>query len=447
MKRIHIIALIASLLLCAGASAQSFRSGYFLENYVHGYRINPAQINQKSFASLLLGNIELQNNSTFGMSTLLFPRNGKVVTGFNSAVTAQDFMAALPTRVGMSMDETINILSFGIREKKPVMHTFEVNVRVLTGMGLPKELFAFLKQGGEQTYDISGINVNVAAIGDIVYGHARRITDQITVGARVHFLVGAISARAYSANSNITMGAQETTLNSDIYLQTSGLLKLSTTADGNLDTQNIKFNGNPIGGFGGGLDLGVEYEPLEDLKVMFSITDLGFIAWKNTTNLQASGTVKYTGTDIKYENGSVQTDFEAVLEKLKESIHFHEGANPTYTEFMPFNIALGARYKMPFYKPLSAGLFSTVHIAGLSTWYDLRLGVTFTPAYILSLSTNIGYGTFGPTFGGALNLHLGPVNLIAGADSFLGNMGKINGAPVPLKGFVMNAHLGLGFTF
>ena len=88
MKRI-IITISAALLLCAGASAQSFRSGYFLDrNYTYGYRINPAQINRKSFMALGLGNIDLQNSCNIGISNLLFPTETGLVTGFNKAVSA-----------------------------------------------------------------------------------------------------------------------------------------------------------------------------------------------------------------------------------------------------------------------------------------------------------------------------------------------------------------------
>lgn len=449
MKK-SIFALFAALLICAGASAQSFRSGYFLDNYVYGYRINPAQINQKSFAALGFGNIDLQQNSTIGMGTFLFPRNGKLVTGFNKAVSAQDFLGGLKNGMGIALDESFNILSFGVAKKDKWMHTFEINVRVQDYENLPYNLFAFLKQGGNQPYDISGIRAHVSAITDISYGYSRRISDKISVGGRAHFLLGVVNASVYTADSNISMTSSEAAVNANLYLQTSGLVKLSTKADGTLDTHGISLKGNPIGGFGAGLDLGVEYQPIDGLHITAGITELGFISWKYTTNLRSSTTLSYTGANITYNaDGSVKTDLQAVLDKLKEATHFKDDGAGQRMDLMPFNATLGARYKMPFYKPLSFGVLGTYHYGSVAstTWYDVRAAVTFSPAYIFSMTVNAGYGTFGPTFGGAMNLHLGPVNLLVGADSYLGKMGKLNGIPLPLGGFMLNAHFGLGFTF
>ena len=436
-----------ALLLSASASAQSFRSGYFLDNYVYGYRINPAQINQKSFLGLGVGSFDLQNNLNFGMSNLLFPRNGKVVTGFNKAVSADDFLGGLKDKLTLSLDESVSLLSFGVAGEE-TMHTFEINVRTLASVALPKSIFAFLKLGGSNTYDISGINLNAGVVGDIAYGYSRRINEQLSVGGRVHLLLGVMDVTARSVDSSISLeDANQTQLKSEIQLQTSGMLTLATDKDDNLDFGATKFTGSPIGGYGAGLDLGVEYEPIEGLNVMASITDLGFISRTNTTDLKASGNITYTGSDLVYEDESIETEFEDVLEEFKDAIHFKPGDSPSRMDMMPFNAALGVRYKMPFYNPLSVGMLTTYHSDSAAPWYDIRFGLTFSPGYALSASANVGTGTFGPTFGGGLNLHLGPFNLLAGVDTFIGKMGKINGIPIPLEAFPFNAHMGLSLTF
>lgn len=441
-----LLALSAALLLSAGASAQSFRSGYFLDNYVYGYRINPAQINKKSFLGLGLGNIDLQNNSNIGEASLLFPRNGELVTGFNKAVSADEFLGGLPDQIAFSFDESINLLSFGVAREK-TMHTFEFNIRTLASIGLPHEIFEFLKLGGNKTYDISDIRISAGVVGDIAYGYSRQINKYWSVGGRIHLLLGVADVNAYSVDSNISLTAAETDLNSEIHLQTTGLPKLALDEDGNLDPGNTKFSGSPIGGYGAGLDLGIEYRPIDGLSITASVTDLGFISRESTTNLKANGNVSYKGKDITYEDGTIKAEFDDVLDDLKEAIHFTEAPAESRTDLMPFNVALGARYKMPFYKGLSVGVLGTYHSEEIAPWYDIRGGLTFTPGYAMSVTANFGTGTFGPSFGGALNFHLGPFNLLAGVDTFFGDMGKINGIPVPLEGFQINGHVGLALTF
>ena len=110
------------MLLSAGASAQSFRSGYFLDNYVYGYRINPAQLNKKSFLAVGAGNIDLQNSCSIGIASVLFPTENGMVTGLNKAVSAEQFLGGLPNSVGIGLDENINLLSFGVRGKRERDH-------------------------------------------------------------------------------------------------------------------------------------------------------------------------------------------------------------------------------------------------------------------------------------------------------------------------------------
>lgn len=448
MKRINNIAIAAALLLLStAASAQSFRSGYFLDNYVYGYRINPAQINRKSFFAVGLGNFDLQNNSSFGVASMLFPTENGVVTGFNKAVSADTFLGGIPDGARVSLNENINILSVGTAKKKS-MHTFEINVRALGSVALPYDLFAFLKLGGDKPYDISGINVSASAIGDVSYGFSRKIGNFMNIGARFHFLVGVADASIYTANSSITMGSSETELKSEIRLQTSGLPSISTDQDGHLDFNSLALKGPYIGGFGGGLDLGVELHPLKGMDIMASVTEFGVISRNNTTNLKADTVVKYSGGDIKYEDGTVEADFKAVLDELTKAIVFQDGEAGRRMDVLPFNAQLGLRYKLPFAKAISFGALGTYHSDKVVPWYEVRGGMTLSAGYFLSLSGNVGYGTFGPTAGGALNIQLGPFNLLAGAETFLEKeLGKINGIPVPLHSFPLNAHVGLTMTF
>ena len=459
MKKINItLALVAALglLSAASVSAQSFRSGYFLDNYVYGYRINPAQIGPKSFCGLGLGSIDLQHNLNVGMASFLFPTENGMVTGFNKAVSAEQFLGGIPNGVRFSIDENINVLSMGIA-KYNRMATFEVNIRTTAGFALPHDLFAFLKVGGDKPYDLSGLGISAGAIADVAFGFAHTVGDYLTIGGRLHFLAGLTDVKAYTANTTLTMGSSAE-LNTEIRLQSSGIMSLGIDENGNIDPNSIAMTGPYVGGYGGGLDLGVEFEPFYGFKVMASLTEFGVMFRNNTTNLAASSSVTYNGTEISYqEDGSVKADFDQVIEELRKAIIFHEvdGA-PRRVDVLPFNAALGVRYKMPFFEPLSVGALGTWHFDTIAPWYEARAGITFTPWYLFSISANAGYGSLGGAVcGGALDLHLGPLNLLAGFDTFLGGIGLIKdvplpffgGIPVPLEGFNLNAHIGLGLTF
>ena len=440
------------LLSASGVSAQSFRSGYFLDNYIYGYRINPAQVNRKSFFSLGTGNIDLQNNLNIGVASLLFPTENGLVTGFNEAVSAEEFLGGLPQSTLLSMDENINLFSSG-RVKKNSMTTFEVNVRAMTNVALPYDLFAFLKQGGDKTYDISGLNLSAGVIGDASYGFAHRLGKSLSFGARLHFLLDVADLRAYSVNSSITMGSAQTKLDSELHLQTSGMLSMGTDDNGNLDFSKTSINGPIFSSYGGGVDFGIEIRGGRAFKMFASVTELGFMKVKNTTDLIANSSITYTGVDVKYEDGEVKADYEAILDKLQQAIIFTDAQSGDRLEKLPYNLSAG--FKLNMLGILSLGALATYHNDVINPWYDVRGGATVSLGSLLSASANAGVSTFGPTLGAAVNVNLLGIDVIAGLDAFRGDVGTLSGLPVelpfaiplPLHAFNLNAHVGLAFNF
>ena len=447
MKKLNIILLAAASLLSLGASAQSFRSGYFLDNDVYGYRINPAQVNEKSFLSIGLGNIDLQNRANFGVGTFLFPTdNGSIVTGLNKAVSADTFLGGLKENNFLDLDESINILSFGIANGER-MHTVELNLRIQGTVNLPYDLFSFAKKGGAGTFNIGGLFANVNTIADLAYGYSMNITDNLSVGGRLHALLGVVNVNLNTNGSALTLSDSRITVNPDVDLLVSGPLSVSTDADGSIDLNSIAADTKQIvGGFGASLDLGVEYKSDFGLDAMISVTDLGIMSWKNTIAANAAGAFDYSGGNISFDGGEMKTDFEQILD-VSKIFSFNVTQGPSSISMLPFNIAAGARYFMPFYDKLSVGALATYHNARYASWFDARVGATISPLRLVSFSSNIGYGTFGPVWGAALNLNLGPINMIAGLDSFIGDLGKISNIPVPLGAFTENAHVGISIVF
>ncbi len=446
MKKLHIILLTAATLLSISASAQSFRSGYFLDNYTYGYRINPAQVNEKGFLGIAIGNIDLQNYSNIGVGSLLFNRDNAIVTGLNKKVTAEEFLGKLNKNNFISLDESINILSLGISNGER-MHTVELNARVMNTENLPYSLFSFAKKGGTGTFDIGGLYADLSVLADLSYGYSMYIMDNLSVGGRIHLLAGLANVNLNANNSQIVLADDKIAVNPNIDVKASGLPKIPVTAEGSIDTGNIGINtSKPIGGFGASIDLGVEYKTDFGLDAMFSITDLGMISWDNAFALNANAAFEYTGGSFGFEGGTLKTDLADIMD-VSKIVNFKAGQGTRAMSMMPFNIQAGARYFMPFYDKLSVGALMTYHNAKNASWFDARLGATITPAKLIGFTANIGYGSFGATWGAALDLHLGPINLTAGLDSFIGKMGKLSNVPVPLGKFMENAHIGLCFTF
>ena len=382
---------------------------------------------------------------------MLFPTDNGLVTGLNSAVSAEDFLGGLPQSTLVAMDYSVNLLSSGtVRKNK--MTTFEVNLRTRGSIALPRDLFAFLKQGGNQAYDISGLNLNAGLIGDASYGLALRLSPRVSIGARAHFLLDVADVRAYTENSSITMGDTQTKLESNIHLQTSGVIGLGTDEKGNLDMSKFTYNNPPFSSYGGGLDLGIEFKGSQGFRFFASVTDLGAMKVKNTTDLVANSSITYTGVDVKYEEGTVKADYEAALEKLKEAIIFTDVQSGDRLEVMPYNLSAGLRISL--LNTLSFGALAMYHKDAINPWYELRAGAGLNLGYFINAAANVGIGTYGPSLGAAVTMNFLGFNIIAGLDAFRGEVGTLSGlpvslpvpVPVPLQAFNLNAHVGVALN-
>lgn len=96
MKKI-IILMAASVLAAGSAFAQqSFRSAYFLDGYNHRHEFNPAFASRTSYFSVpVISAFNLETQSNLGVSTFLYPVNGKLTTFMNSSVSADEFLGKL----------------------------------------------------------------------------------------------------------------------------------------------------------------------------------------------------------------------------------------------------------------------------------------------------------------------------------------------------------------
>ena len=161
IKPIILTLALATAGICA--SAQS-RSSYFLDNYVYGYRLNPAIMSERSFFSLpVVGNVQADIQSGIGVSTLLYPApdgNG-LVTGFNSSVSSEEFLSKIKDANAIGLTADFNFISLGFRKERS-MTNIELNLRTTTDAALPGDLFRLLKEGSKASaYDLSNTKINV----------------------------------------------------------------------------------------------------------------------------------------------------------------------------------------------------------------------------------------------------------------------------------------------
>ena len=150
MKKVFIL-FLSGLLAFGAASdlcAQDFETGYFLGGNPYAFRLNPAFQSERGIFSIGLGQTGVGTWSNLGLSTLLYPSaDGRsVYTFMNDNVSSAAFLKKIHSRNSLDMDLNLNLLTVGFWSNDSFI-TLDFNLRSLNGVGVPYDLFRFLKDG------------------------------------------------------------------------------------------------------------------------------------------------------------------------------------------------------------------------------------------------------------------------------------------------------------
>jgi len=467
MRKSYLIVL--ALLLSASLHAQNAQSSFLLENYVFGYRYNPAYVPEKSFVAIpAVSNINPSVKSQVGLSSIFYPTaNGGLVTGLNDQVSSEQFLGKFKRQNNLvNIDLNESLIAFGFRGNHGGYSTVELNVRASARANLPYEMFSFLKDNGEPSYDVSSADLGATAYIELAYGYHRAIGDKINFGATLKALVGAANVN-FNVNS-----ATVSCANGEIYVQAdaeaygaANFLTVGTkvTDDGQttdiMDLSDIGFkSGYAPSGYGAAVDLGVIYKPIDWLEINLAVTDLGGISWKNNLVGRTNAEVSYKGERVSPEdsdgNTAVGHELNAALETIKSLAEFHYDPEETVNSFqmLPCTVNAGVKARMPFYRNLTFGGSVAYRFGRSSSWYDARAGFAINPAKFFSFTGNAGYSTFGPVCGAGLSINAGPIALFTVFDGYIGRIAKgtfETGDKIfyPVNSFNYSLNIGLAIQF
>lgn len=450
---ISLAAISAASIMSAGA--QELSSSYFLKNYMYGYRINPAATSDRGFVGIALNNLGVSYQGNVGLASFLYPTSEGLVTGLHSSIPSSTFLGNLEevNRLSGGFDESI--LALGLKGNNSYT-TVELNLKGNAALQLPYDIFDFLKNGSKEksTFNISDLNVNAKAYVELAAGYSRMFGDKLSIGARLKLLAGLGRVNAYMDNLNVSMTDQQWSVsgNANVDFAVKGMAvgtKASAHGNGNdiLDLSSTSFKASGTSGFGAAADLGIEYRPLDWLKVSASVVDLGGISWKNSVQAVTSGsTWTYSGADglsIGGDSasgiGGQMTDAFDGLFGIAE-LHVKNQASSSY-ESLPMTLHAGVDAT---YGVLTAGVLFTHQNQQYASWSEARLGASCSFANWLSVALSSGFGTYGTRLGFALSTCLGSVNLFAGCDSMFTQVSR---EFIPLNKTATNAYFGWNILF
>lgn len=466
MKKAIIFIIAAFFVSGAATAQQTFRSAYFLDGYNLRHEFNPAFAPVSSYFSLpVSGAFNLQTQSNLGVSTFLYPVNGKLTTFMNSSVQADEFLSKLKPDNLLNLDNRVSLLSVGIRSKKSYI-TFDVNIKSSAAVNLPYSLFDFMKNAGEsQNYNISNLSARMSGVAEAAFGYSRQISDRMNIGARVKLLAGLANVSADIDRMDIQMNEDKWIIQSHGTMKTSSFAKIPTKGETGaeidkpsdrdlLDFDGIESGGAIVNGYGAALDLGIVAEVIDGLKVSLAVNDLGYILWKNTMIAQTSGEGwSFEGfEDIDLNGGnenSIKNQFDDLTDEVMDMFDFRRtDQNATDGRMLSATVNAGIEYSMPFYRNLTAGLMGSTHINGTFSWSEARLFANLKPVKWFSCSANYGLSKFGSSFGAAIGFHTTGFSMFIGSDHLQFNWAKAteDGILYPYKRLNTSVNFGISFN-
>ncbi|MDE6417696.1 MAG: hypothetical protein K2K49_00600 [Duncaniella sp.] len=435
IKKAASAALMAAAALTA--SAQDTQSGYFVEDFTYRYLLNPAMDNSKGFVAIpAIGNIGFNLRGNTSLTDVLYNVDGRTTTFMNPGVSASEAMSNFSDNNRIGFDTRINILAAGFKAFHGY-NTVTIGARASAHANIPKSIFSFLKEGiSNQDYDLSGMGATGMAYAEIALGHSHRITDEWRVGANVKFLVGiaGMDLDLTTAHLSLMENSWNVTTNARIHASIKGMqYKMDHNSHTGLDyVDGLDGSFSAPNGFGMGFDLGAVYTPkmLPDWQFSLAVNDLGFINWQNDILASTNGdktfrTDAYTFNPDDNAPNSFKNEWKEMRNQL-ESIYQLESDGNVGNHMQPLNATfhVGARYTLPYYRPLKFGLLNTTRIAGKFTWTDFRLSANVAPCKVFSAGVNLSAGNLGCGFGWIANLHAPGFNLFLAQDHTFSKLAK-----------------------
>lgn len=424
MKKIKyiIILLLCTTFISLEGMAQTAKSAYFLDGTFHNFKLNPAMQAERGFFSLGLGNMTIGANSNVGISDFLYPQGETLTTFMSSTVNQNEFLGRLPQsiRMGLNFDETL--MAFGFRMFGGYT-SFSLSMHSSTSMALPKGFFEFAKKGlQESSYSFSGINMNTMNYAAATLGYSREVYKGLRVGVNLKYLMGLAYADATIDKFNVELSEERWRVEAHARAQAAILSEVYFNGGENT-LDNIKMGPFAPAASGFAVDLGVVYDLKEfvpGLTVSASVLDLGKINWQYMMSLENNDTpLEWTGltdADINDVGTAIDAEFERLGEAAEQMMEFQVNDIQSAKTSLGTTMYFGAEYNMPFYKPLSVAMLYGKKFSTYTGWDEFRGYLNIAPLKWLEASANIGYTTFGTSWGWMFNFHPGWTSFFIGSD-------------------------------
>ena len=408
-------------------------------------RVNPAYKPQCNFyigIPMLAPAIIGLSSSSLGWNDLVYHnpvQADSLITFLHPEGSKEDFLNNLRPDNQAISNIGSSLISFGFSTEVGFF-TMDITSRWDGNLNIPRDLPRMLINGaidGEK-YDLNGVGVDLMAFDEISVGWSGQILDNLTIGARAKLLFGIGNITTKSSNLSLSTSTENWHLVSDMQFNASlPFAEVTYDEDGMIESIEIDeelenpsfstisqymFNGKNLGF---GLDLGVNYRPLEELQLSLSVVDLGFIHWKDEVH-QLDYTTEYDFVGFELNPFELSDDYsfgdfiDSSVNMLSDSLADFAVFTPgtAYSKRLNTKLYIGASYDVT--PSINFGLLSRTDFLNGSVLEQVTASANFRTDRVLNFSLSYSYKThYFRNIGAGISLNAGPVNIYLVSDNAL----------------------------
>lgn len=446
-----------------GSIAQELRSSYFVKTSAFRHQINPALLDKPYVAVPMLGNINVGTRGRNGHSTFFYPlennSDNHFVTFLHPSVNDKDFLKKIKNNVTINANLNYNLLSAAFNAFNGT-NLIEVNLRSNNYAIFPHHLFVFMKSPtSKKNYSFKNLGMKSETYAEFVLGHSRKLSRNLTIGGKLKFLIGASYAELKVNHMHISSAGNFWNIDGDTEL-TTAVFNSHLRYKEDSGTQSQAPSGNKprvndlsdptfgLPGRGIALDMGITYQTpfIEELTLSASLTDVGYMVWKNANMASSKGNWMFDGfKDFSHYKPTESPTVSAQIKQLKiETARmlslYYDGKKNT-GKMLPMTINLGAEYIVPSYDKLHFGMLFSHRFNDIYSFSQMMLSANIRPTDWFEASLSGSATSDSVTLGGMLNFYTPRFNFYIGSDRFFGGLSE---QYIPKNS--LNANVNLGFV-
>lgn len=469
MKPLNRSILTMGLICCMSLPlvSQVSNTVYFMPGVPQTNRVNPAYQPKGNiyigFPLLSPLRAELSSSSLAWEDVIYqHPTNpDSLITFLHPLGNKQAFLNQLKSVNVVASDLGSSLISFGFRTSVGFF-SMDITTRWDGNMYYPGDLARLMVNGAREgeTYNLDGVGADLMAFDEVSVAWSEEIIDNLTIGVRAKALFGVGDLSTTHSNLSVSTSQEEWNIQSNMRFNASlPFAEVVYDDDGmiedviiNDDLENPNFSSVSkymfnVNNFGLGVDLGVDYRPIDQLQISVSLVDLGYIKWKDEVH-QVDYNTEYDFTGLELNPFELSDDYtfedyiDSTLTQMADSLQGFLQFTPgsVYSKRLSTKLYAGASFSVT--PNINFGLLSRTDFLNGKISEQVTASANLSTGRFLNFSLSYSYmNAYFKNIGAGLSINAGPVNLYLVSDNAL------NALFWPEEARSVNLWFGINFIF